>query len=507
MRSTLARSRRFALCVLCAIAVMGVVVNAPASALPNTSSPTLRLARTIRTTPFTGTNLSMRDGEGSAFVPNNAAHSNRDGTDSLWLAEDNGHSVWEVNPYTGVLKSHLGSTEWAATRQYSSATGTGSGALASSQNYADIESMAYDRVADTLYVFSGKCCSSSVRPSVFRLKRGGDGSFYPESWQPLASGSDFTAAAWHPVDGKLYVGVGSDLRTYDYRTNTPGSIFHVSSLSGIFGMSFSDDGAELFVATSSVKLVVVTWGTKTIKSGWSFDLKPFNVKDSRAVELIKDQFYVLDGYDSRSSGDPLKYAVFVFDVCCGSSAVPTAAFTASQLSSPPLTVQFTDTSTGSPTGWSWNFGDGSTSTSQSPTHTYAASGSYSVTLVASNGSGSSAPVSHTVNVGDGSQMVFAAIADGYVVEASPDTNYGTAANLHVKTSSSNEKRAYFKFSLSGLQGKTVTSAKLRLYVTDPSSTGGSAHAVSSNWIESGAGGLTWNNQPVITGPEPVSYHI
>src|SRR5690606_26893758 len=30
----------------------------------------------------------------------------------------------------------------------------------------------------------------------------------------------------------------------------------------------------------------------------------------------------------------------------------------------PLTVQFTDTSTGDLTGWSWNFGDGGTSTLQ-----------------------------------------------------------------------------------------------------------------------------------------------
>ena len=46
------------------------------------------------------------------------------------------------------------------------------------------------------------------------------------------------------------------------------------------------------------------------------DLRPdrLQVKDSRAVELINDQFYVLDGYDGRSSGDPFRHAVFVFDV-------------------------------------------------------------------------------------------------------------------------------------------------------------------------------------------------
>jgi hypothetical protein len=32
------------------------------------------------------------------------------------------------------------------------------------------------------------------------------------------------------------------------------------------------------------------------------------------VELIGDRFYVLDGYDGRPSGDPLRHAVFVFGV-------------------------------------------------------------------------------------------------------------------------------------------------------------------------------------------------
>lgn len=51
------------------------------------------------------------------------------------------------------------------------------------------------------------------------------------------------------------------------------------------------------------------------------------------------------------------------------------------------TVNFTDLSTNSPTGWSWNFGDGGTSNFQNPNHTYTVAGTYTVTLTASNPGG------------------------------------------------------------------------------------------------------------------------
>jgi PKD repeat protein len=60
-------------------------------------------------------------------------------------------------------------------------------------------------------------------------------------------------------------------------------------------------------------------------------------------------------------------------------------------------VQFTDTSTGSPTSWAWDFGDGTTSTDRNPQHTFAA-GTHTVTLRATNGAGQSPAVSATITV-------------------------------------------------------------------------------------------------------------
>ncbi len=50
----------------------------------------------------------------------------------------------------------------------------------------------------------------------------------------------------------------------------------------------------------------------------------------------------------------------------------------------PLTVNFTDQSTGPVTSWSWDFGDGNTSTAQNPSHVYNTAGTYTVALTVSS---------------------------------------------------------------------------------------------------------------------------
>ncbi|WP_170943245.1 PKD domain-containing protein, partial [Methanosarcina spelaei] len=71
------------------------------------------------------------------------------------------------------------------------------------------------------------------------------------------------------------------------------------------------------------------------------------------------------------------------------TAKPVANFTSSVTSGKvPLNVVFTDTSTGTPTGWKWNFGDGTTSTQQNPIHKYSKAGTYTVNLTVTNAVGS-----------------------------------------------------------------------------------------------------------------------
>jgi len=68
---------------------------------------------------------------------------------------------------------------------------------------------------------------------------------------------------------------------------------------------------------------------------------------------------------------------------------PFAAFSASRISGKaPLTVEFTDKSTGSPASYLWDFGDKSSpSTARNPMHKYSKAGKYTVSLTVKNSKG------------------------------------------------------------------------------------------------------------------------
>jgi hypothetical protein len=264
-----------------------------------TDDPTESSARrhVIRTTPFVQTGTSMKDGEGSAYVQRDH---------SLWLADDSSDAIFEVAPRTGKLKRVIPEQEFWLTDRF------GGGPPAGGNRTDDFESMAYDAANDVLYVFSGKCCAQTVRPTVFRLTRR-RGVLRLDSWQPLRRTSDFTAAGWNAADRCLYVAVGSDLQTYKYASNDLGQPFQIADLTGILGLDFSRDGSRMYAVTNHRMLDTVAWQSQTIIPERSFHLTPFGVRDSRAVERIGGRFFVLDGA-SRRGDDRLEYAVFESDV-------------------------------------------------------------------------------------------------------------------------------------------------------------------------------------------------
>jgi ketosteroid isomerase-like protein len=104
--------------------------------------------------------------------------------------------------------------------------------------------------------------------------------------------------------------------------------------------------------------------------------------------------------------------------------------------------------------------------------------------------------SPTETSGAGSTLTFTTVADARVVQLNPSTNYGTATTLQADGNSGEIQISYMRFSVSGTTGSTIQSVKLRVFCTTNGTTNGPAvYLANNNWVESGTGGVTWNNRP------------
>ncbi len=112
----------------------------------------------------------------------------------------------------------------------------------------------------------------------------------------------------------------------------------------------------------------------------------------------------------------------------------------------------------------------------------------------------SATTTARIGVGGPVSATYNPLGDAYITSFKPANNYGTGSDLRARAGNRNE-RPYLRFQDSGF--RAIASARLRLYVTDSSSNGGSVYSVANTytgtttpWTETG---LIWNNAPVISG--------
>lgn len=88
-------------------------------------------------------------------------------------------------------------------------------------------------------------------------------------------------------------------------------------------------------------------------------------------------------------------------------------------------------------------------------------------------------------------FTFAPAADAYIYQSNPGTNYGSATTLQVDNSPI--ENFLLKFNVSGMTGRTITRARLRLYAVNASAIGGRFYrTTNTTWQE---GTVTWNNAP------------
>jgi len=151
---------------------------------------------------------------------------------------------------------------------------------------------------------------------------------------------------------------------------------------------------------------------------------------------------------------------------------PVANFSGSPTSGiVPLTVNFSDTSSGQPTSWVWTFGDGGTSTAQNPSHVYTTAGTYSVTLTATNTIGSNSvtktnyitvtppPPDFSISVSPAKQTVHKGGSTSYVITITPSNGFTGQVTLSV---SGQPSGASTSFSVNPVDGSTTASSTLFL---------------------------------------------
>lgn len=191
---------------------------------------------------------------------------------------------------------------------------------------------------------------------------------------PTALGPISSPSLAIDVAGNLHLVVVADGSVHYLRRNV-GEAFAAPIL--ISGPELGADHAKIFSGSSGVVVTFLRDGDVwKVLGAASFFAPPVNLTNTPA----DPEQNVAVGLDSIGAlhlayerGGALFYRNEV--------APPVASFAVSETSGEvPLTVSFTDMSTGVIGSRLWSFGDGTTSTAVNPTHTYDTTGTYSVTL-------------------------------------------------------------------------------------------------------------------------------
>ncbi|MCE7699258.1 MAG: PKD domain-containing protein [Methanobacterium paludis] len=177
--------------------------------------------------------------------------------------------------------------------------------------------------------------------------------------------------SWKPTGGNANYPIYLDEDMTD--SSNEFYIFFIDLHAGLLGSNYPG-GDSQFVNNGAVQ---INYTFTNLQSLAAFNIYAWNWNTSQGQGMLWTNSIV-----SGNTGGPSGYEVI------GTSNAA-ADFTTTSNSTSPLTVQFTDKSTGAkPLSYSWDFGDGTTSTEQNPIHNYENPGNYTVNLTVTNEYGS-----------------------------------------------------------------------------------------------------------------------
>jgi parallel beta-helix repeat protein len=204
-------------------------------------------------------------------------------------------------------------------------------------------------------------------------------------------------------------GTNSTVENPVHTYSTQGNYTVALAVSNAAGNNTVTKTGYITVGTTSSKPVVSFWGSPTSGNAplnvtfkdnstgsptawnWSFGDGTLSTVQNPKHTYSAAGNYTVKLTATNAAGNATLTKSNYIKVAGTSSQNLTAAFSASPTSgNTPLSVTFTDSSTGSPTAWNWSFGDGNSSAVKNPVNTYSTAGSYSVTLNVSNSAGNNA---------------------------------------------------------------------------------------------------------------------
>jgi len=209
-----------------------------------------------------------------------------------------------------------------------------------------------------------------------------------------------TGVAVNPAGTKVYVANEYDVSVIDTEKNKVTARVKVGKYP--WGVAVNPAGTKVYVTnygdgTFSVINTATNKVTATVKVG-SYPLGVAFSPDGTKAYVAKETSGAVSVINTATNmvtakvwvgKEPAAFGKFTGSVKVQNPKTPVAVFYASPKSgTEPLSVKFTDKSTGKTTKWKWSFGDGKSSTEKNPTHKYSKTGKYTVKLTVTNAAGS-----------------------------------------------------------------------------------------------------------------------